>query len=123
MIGEDIRLARELFERMAEYPELEALTQSLSITTFRYVPTSLDSSNVEVQPYLDDLNRELLSRLQNSGEAYLSNAVINGQFALRVCIVNFRTTEADIDALLALAARIGRDSDMELRPEKLGRRD
>lgn len=45
MISDDIRLAQALFERISQYAELEALTQSLSIKTFRYVPTDLDSSD------------------------------------------------------------------------------
>ncbi len=119
MLTDDIRLARELFERIPQYAGLEALTQSLSITTFRYVPTDLDSGDEEVQRYLDDLNRELLTRLQNSGKVYLSNAVVNGMFALRVCIVNFRTTSDDIEALLPLVVGIGREADSEIRPESL----
>jgi aromatic-L-amino-acid decarboxylase len=119
MLTDDIRLAQELFERIPRNPELEALTRSLSITTFRYVPTDLDSGGEDAGRYLDDLNRELLTRLQSSGEAYLSNAVVNGKFALRVCIVNFRTSLADIEALLPLVVRIGQKADLELRPESL----
>jgi aromatic-L-amino-acid decarboxylase len=62
------------------------------------------------------LNRELLTRLQNSGEAYLSNAVIHGKFALRACIVNFRTSLEDLDALLPLIVRLGKEVDSALRP-------
>jgi aromatic-L-amino-acid/L-tryptophan decarboxylase len=40
--------------------------------------------------------------------------VVDGRFALRVCIVNFRTTAADIDALLTLLVRFGREVDAEL---------
>jgi aromatic-L-amino-acid/L-tryptophan decarboxylase len=116
MISDDIRLARHLFEQIALYPELEALTQSLSITTFRFVPAGLDSSDADAASYLDKLNLELLTRLQNSGKAYLSNAVIGGKFALRVCIVNFRTTLADVEALLPIVVAIGEELDAELRP-------
>ena len=122
MLSDDIRLSRELFERVAKHPALQAFTQSLSITTFRYVPTDLDLASEEVSRYLDELNRELLTRLQNGGEVYLSNAVIDGQFALRACIVNFRTSLADVEALLPLVVRIGKDVDLELRPKILGRR-
>ena len=41
MIGDDIRLARELHRRVAAEPRLEALTLGLSISTFRYVPADL----------------------------------------------------------------------------------
>jgi aromatic-L-amino-acid decarboxylase len=119
MITDDIRLAQELYKQIPKYPELEALSQSLSITTFRYLPTDLDSGGEDAGRYLDDLNRELLTRLQNSGEAYLSNAVINGKFALRVCIVNFRASLADIEALPPMVVRIGNEADLELRPTAL----
>jgi len=43
-----------------------------------------------------------MSRVQSSGRAYLSNAVIDGNFALRACITNFRTTKADIEETLTV---------------------
>jgi aromatic-L-amino-acid/L-tryptophan decarboxylase len=119
MISEDIRLAGELFAQIPQFPGLEALTQSLSIATFRFVPLDLDRSSADAEGYLDQLNRELLTRLQNGGEAYLSNAIVKGKFALRACIVNFRTSAADVQALLPLVVRIGKDVDAELRPEAL----
>jgi len=119
MIAEDIRLSRAMFDRVSKYPALEAITQLLSIATFRYVPTDLDASDEKVAAYLDKLNLELLTRLQNSGEAYLSNAVVHGKFALRACIVNFRTTLADVEALLPLVVRIGAEVDRDLRKGSL----
>ena len=50
---------------------------------------------------------ELLERLQKGGEAFVSNAVIDGSYFLRVCIVNFRTTEDDIRALPEIVKRVG----------------
>lgn len=119
MISEDIRLSAELFRLIQRYSELEAFTQSLSITTFRFVPPDLASGNEEIENYLNRLNNELLTRVQNSGEAYLSNAVVRGKFALRACIVNFRTTQADIEALPPLVVRLGKETDANLRPEGL----
>ncbi len=119
MISDDIRLARALFERISQCGELEALTQSLSITTFRYVPTDLSQGNEKAADYLNDLNLQLLTRLQADGEVYLSNAVVHGKFALRACIVNFRTTLKDIEALLPIVVSMGRALDLELRPHKL----
>jgi hypothetical protein len=65
---------------------------------------------------LNDLNRELLTRLQRGGEAYLSNAIIGGKYALRACIVNFRTTLEDVKKLLPLVIRLGEEVDREMRP-------
>jgi len=118
-ISGDIRLARALFDQIPQFAELQPLTQSLSITTFRFVPTDLDAADPNTAAYLDKLNLELLTRLQASGEAYLSNAVVHGQFALRACIVNFRTSLADIEALLPIIVRMGKELDLSLRPGRL----
>jgi aromatic-L-amino-acid/L-tryptophan decarboxylase len=119
MISDDIRLARLLFELISQSDELEGLTQGLSITTFRFVPADLDAGGEEAGSYLNELNLALLTRLQGSGEVYLSNALVHGKFALRVCIVNFRTSLPDIEALLPLVLRTGRTLDLEMRPARL----
>jgi aromatic-L-amino-acid decarboxylase len=119
MIGEDIALASELFRQVQRFPELQALSQSLSIATFRFVPTDLSICGDDMEPYLDQLNSELLTRLQNSGEVYLSNAIVRGKFALRACVVNFRTAAADIEALPPLIVRFGIALDSELRSSAL----
>ena len=108
MIGDDIALARLLHERVDAHPELEARTLGLSIATFRYVPAEMRDVASRDEEYLDRLNTALLSRLQEGGELYLSNAVLGGRFCLRACIVNFRTTARDIEALPPIIAREGR---------------
>ena len=115
MIGDDMRLSRHLHALVREHPEFEALTQHLSITTFRYVPRDLAGSP-DAEDYLQRLNQELLSRVERSGDAFLSNAMVNGRFALRACIVNFRTSQADVEALLPLLSRLGAETDRALRP-------
>jgi glutamate/tyrosine decarboxylase-like PLP-dependent enzyme len=110
LIGEDIALARRMYEKVDAHPELEALTHALSITTFRYVPPDLSPSLSadERRAFLNELNTALLTRLQEGGALYLSNAVIDGTFALRACIVNFRTSAADVDAVPDIVVREGR---------------
>jgi aromatic-L-amino-acid/L-tryptophan decarboxylase len=122
MIGDDIRLSRRLHERVCEYPELEACTQSLSITTFRYVPLDLraELDSVGADAYLNELNQALLERIQGSGEAFVSNAVVRGRYLLRACIVNFHTAYADVDALPEIVVRLGREVDAELRASAPG---
>jgi hypothetical protein len=36
-------------------------------------------------------------------------------YVLRACIVNFRTAEADVDALPEIVVRLGRETDASLR--------
>jgi aromatic-L-amino-acid/L-tryptophan decarboxylase len=107
-IAEDMRLSRKLHGLLQDDPRFEALTQSLSITTFRYVPPDLrpNVGRPEAEELLNSVNRDLLTRVEKSGEAFLSNAVIDGKFALRACIVNFRTSDADIEALPGILGRI-----------------
>ena len=110
MIGDDIVLARHLYDLAMEHPELEAITHNLSITTLRYVPLELRASigSEQTEAYLNRLNQLLLTHLENSGEAFCSNALIDGKYALRFCIVNFRTSTDDIEAMPQLVARLGR---------------
>lgn len=115
MLSDDIGLAHELYTLITKESELEAFTHSLSITTFRYIPTDLHVGSSEVEPYLNRLNTELLTRLQNSGEAYLSNALLDGRFLLRACVVNFRTSRSDIQALPEIVIRIGREVHQAMR--------
>jgi glutamate/tyrosine decarboxylase-like PLP-dependent enzyme len=109
MIADDIRLARRLDARVREHSDFEPLSQDLSITTFRYVPAKLRPGlgTPEVEKRLDEINQALLTQIEKSGRAFLSNAIVNGKYALRACIVNFRTTEADIDGLLPLIGDLG----------------
>lgn len=110
MIGDDIALARRLFELANEHPELEAFTHNLSITTLRYVPRELRDSigSEQTELELNRLNQELLTRIESSGHVFCSNAVVGGRYALRFCIVNFRTATEDIEALPQWIADLGR---------------
>jgi aromatic-L-amino-acid decarboxylase len=50
------------------------------------------------------------------GRVYCSNAVIDGRFGLRACIVNFRTEAEHVERLLAVAVELGRRLQVEERP-------
>jgi len=117
MIADDIRLSQAMAQAISRHPELELMTQDLSITTFRYVPSDLRVSlrEPEVELHLDALNRELVDRLQRGGETFISNAVVSGHYVLRACIVNFHTTQKDVEAVPGIVARIGHEVDAELR--------
>jgi glutamate/tyrosine decarboxylase-like PLP-dependent enzyme len=117
MIGDDIRLAKHLHARAVAHPELEALSYGLSIATFRYVPPDLrqQAGSADTEQYLNRLNENILSRIERGGEAFLSNTEIDGKFALRACIVNFRTSLNDVEIVPELVVRIGRETDAESR--------
>jgi aromatic-L-amino-acid decarboxylase len=117
MIEDDINLAREMHRVVDEHPELEAVTHNLSITTFRYVPEDLKErvGTLEAEAYLNELNEKILDRQEKGGEVFVSKAEIDGRFLLRACIVNFRTSMEDIQALPEIIARYGREAHAELK--------
>jgi glutamate/tyrosine decarboxylase-like PLP-dependent enzyme len=65
----------------------------LSIFCFRYHPRGFDGD-------LDALNERVMLALQRGGSSYLSNTRIRGAFALRGCVLNYRTTRRDMEILL-----------------------
>ena len=68
----------------------------LSVCCFRHTPAHAD------EPALDAHNERILQALQRDGRVYLSNATVDGRFALRACITNFRTTRADVERVLTV---------------------
>jgi hypothetical protein len=63
------------------------------------------------QAELNALNKSLMERVQAEGRAFLTNAVIDGDYLLRACIVNFRTGEDDVRALIDEVVRVGREEE------------
>ena len=111
LIAADIELSRLLFELAGKHPELQAISQNLSITTFRYVPLNFDEKDGS---FLNILNEQLLNDLQKNGKVFLSNAVIGGNYCLRCCIVNFRTTEKDIEEIIEIIVQEGKKVHLSL---------
>ena len=82
------------FTRLVDAAEdFEMLANGLSIFCFRYAPKGGAAD-------LDALNERVLLKLQRGGSSYLSNARVHGKFALRGCVLNYRTTERDMEILL-----------------------
>jgi aromatic-L-amino-acid/L-tryptophan decarboxylase len=100
-IGANIRLAAHLAQLVADAEDLELLAgPGLSICCFRHAPADLD------EPALDAHNERILHALQRDGRVYLSNTTIDGRFALRACITNFRATRADVEQVLTVVREL-----------------
>ena len=122
-IADDIGMANYLAERVRAAEDLELVAPvQLSIVCFRYIPSPLRAlmatprdANEQAQLELEvnRLNERIMHRVQRGGQAYLSNAVLRGKFALRACIINFRTTRADIDKTLETVREAGRQIEAE----------
>ena len=57
---------------------------------------------------IDAFNERLLVALQRDGSSYLSNARLRGRFALRGCVLNYRTTLRDMEILFDDLRRVGK---------------
>jgi aromatic-L-amino-acid decarboxylase len=98
-IERNLRQARLLAEKVRAHADLElAFEPQLSIVPFRHVPPETDP---------DAHNLALAEALQADGRVYLASAVIDGHAWLRPCVVNYRTTDDDIRALVAIAREVG----------------
>jgi glutamate/tyrosine decarboxylase-like PLP-dependent enzyme len=77
----------------------------LSIFCFRHVPTNLRNESTQ---QIDAFNERLLVALQQDGSSYVSNAMLGGRFALRGCVLNYRTTLRDMEILIDDLRRVAK---------------
>ena len=75
--------------------------QSLGIVCFRLNRRGVGARDQNI------FNQTALARLQLGGIAFLSSTVLNGVFWLRACILNPRTTSADLAAMVEAVRRAG----------------
>ena len=102
-INDNIAVAAQLAAAIDASGDFARLAPApLSIVCFRYAPAHLRGN----RDALNALNRTLMVDVQRDGQAYVSNAMIGDDFALRACIVNFRTTTADTAILLDTIRRV-----------------
>lgn len=95
-------LAAALAARVEAADDLELLAPvALNVVCFRLRPPGVPEAQ------LDRLNEAVAVAVQESGAAVPSTTRIGGRRALRVCIVNHRTREDDLDVLLAAVRRAG----------------
>ena len=115
-VENDLACAAALAERIDASDDFERLAEvELSIVCFRHLPaaarrglaTASPADRAGIERRLDAWNERLLVALQRDGSSYISNAAVRGRFALRACIMNHRTTLADMDVLLADLRRLG----------------
>jgi aromatic-L-amino-acid decarboxylase len=95
-IRKDLSQAQRLSIAVKAEPQMELLAPvELSAVCFRH--RGRDGSD---EADLNRFNAELLQRIVRRGRIYLSNSSLHGKFCLRACIVNHRTKDVDIDAVV-----------------------
>lgn len=104
MAEKNVAQAQYLARLVDGSAELERLAPvALNIVCFRYVAPGMDDEA------LNELNKELLLRLHESGAAVVSYTLIHGRYALRAANVNHRSRQEDFDILVETVLRLGRE--------------
>ena len=102
-IESNLDCARYLAELVDASEDFEMLAPvGLSIFCMRYLPTGFRGRELSGADdrELDRINEQIMLRVQRDGGSYLTNATVGGRFALRGCVLNYRTTREDMRRLL-----------------------
>jgi hypothetical protein len=102
---------RPVWQAMPDNIQVEAQTDlelissgPLSIERFRYAPPELRNEPL----LLDRLNKALAHEMQQRGRAFLTSTCLQVKEALRACIVDYMTTEADIQTIVDETIHVGK---------------
>jgi aromatic-L-amino-acid decarboxylase len=114
-IESNLACARYLESMVRASDDFEmAAPVELSIFCFRHMPVQLRNGSPQA---IDAFNERLLIALQRDGSSYLSNATLNGRFALRGCVLNYQTTLRDMEILLDDLRRVARSLPTSVQPQ------
>ncbi len=85
-LEEKLALAHLAADRLREMEGIEMLAEpQLSLLAFRLAPAGVPDSE------LDDLNRRFIERVNARQRVFLTGTRLRGRFALRICVLSFRT--------------------------------
>ena len=105
-IEQNLACARHLQSLVKASDDFEmAAPVELSIFCFRHLPAALRNASPQA---IDAWNERLLPALQHDGSSYLSSTTLGCRFALRGCVLNYRTTLRDMEILLDDLRRVAR---------------
>lgn len=101
MVERHLALAQRLAEQIDAAPELERLAEvPLNIVCFRACPPGV------AEEALNALNQKLGDALRADGRVYAGTTTYSGKVALRPAIVNWLTTEREIDLLVEIVREL-----------------
>ena len=102
MVERHLALAARIATRVSAAPDLELLAEvPLDIVCFRFRPA------VVAEAGLDALNTRLGELVLKDGRVYVGTTRYDGRIAFRPAIVNWLTTEADVDLLVDVIRELG----------------
>lgn len=102
LIEQNIEQAKYLADLVEKSPELELLAPvPMNIVCFRFIKENWNGEQ------LNELNREILMQIHESGVAVPSYTTLDGKFGLRCAITNHRSRLEDFDLLIETVVEIG----------------
>jgi glutamate/tyrosine decarboxylase-like PLP-dependent enzyme len=102
MIERHLDLAQHLAGRIRETEDLELVADvPLNIVPFRYRPRGVAAEA------LDDLNARIGRAVLTDGRIYMGTTRHRGMTVFRPAIVNWRTTEADVELIVDVVRELG----------------
>lgn len=104
-LAEKLYLTKWMYQRFLEESGFECVAvPDLSVIAFRYRP---GSGSVDV------FNRQLLDKIVKSKKLFLSSTLLNREFVIRVCILSFRTHQAEVEEAFEIIKTAARELAMD----------
>jgi len=101
-VEHQIQLTQYLAQRIDELEDFERVGDvETAVCCFRFMPEGVAT---------DRLQQDLQQIIERSGEAWLTTTVLHGRRALRVNVNSFLTERRDIDGLVELLVRSGKEA-------------
>jgi len=102
MVERHVGLARRVAARVDAADDLERLAEvKLNVVCFRYRPAGA------AEDRLDEINRRLGEAVLADGRVYVGTTTYGGRVSFRPAILNYRSTEADVDLLVDVIRELG----------------
>ena len=102
-LAEKLHLTQWMYKRFLEEPGFECMNvPELSVITFRYRPKKGD---------VEEFSRKLLAYIVKSKKLFLSSTLLNGKFVIRVCVLSFRTHQAEVEQAFEIIKKAAKKLD------------
>ncbi len=102
-LAEKLHLTQWMYKRFLEEPGFECMNvPELSVIAFRYRPKKGD---------VEEFSRKLLAYIVKSKKLFLSSTLLNGKFVIRICVLSFRTHQAEVEQAFEIIKNAARKLD------------
>ena len=102
MQQKDIDLTHYLADQIEASNDFELTSVShLAVACFRYKGTLTSEEEIT------SLNQRLIPALEKDGRIFITGTKLNGEFAIRACLINHRMHKGTVDYLINVVREVG----------------